>query len=120
MTTPAVNAEAVADMALALMLGCLRRLPELDAAVRSGEWRVPRPTRDLADATVGVVALGAIGRAVVRRLRAFGCHVLAVEPNPDLEFCRDNEVELVELERMLPRIDVLTLHAPLTRKAPTV
>jgi phosphoglycerate dehydrogenase-like enzyme len=40
--------------------------------------------------------------------------VLAVEPNPDLEFCRDNEVELVELEGMLPRIDVLTLHAPQT------
>lgn len=113
-TTPAVNAEAVADMALALMLACLRRLPQLDAAVRSGEWRLGGPSRDLAAATVGVVALGAVGRAVVRRLRGFGCHVLALEPNPDREFCAEYEVELVELEAMLPRIDVLTLHAPLT------
>ncbi|HEY1518939.1 MAG TPA: NAD(P)-dependent oxidoreductase [Solirubrobacteraceae bacterium] len=113
-TTPAVNAEAVADMALALMLACLRRLPQLDAAVRSGEWRLAGPSRDLAAATVGVVALGAVGRAVVRRLRGFGCHVLALEPNPDREFCAEYEVELVELEAMLPRIDVLTLHAPLT------
>ncbi len=113
-TTPAVNAEAVADMALALMLACLRRLPQLDAAVRSGDWRSGGPSRDLAEATVGVVALGAVGRAVVRRLRGFGCHVLALEPNPDREFCAEYEVELVELEAMLPRIDVLTLHAPLT------
>lgn len=113
-TTPGVNAEAVADMALALMLGCIRRLARLDEAVRSGEWRAVGPTRDLAGATVGVVGLGAIGRAVTRRLRAFGCRVLAVEPYPDAAFAAQHEVELTELEAMLPLLDVLTLHAPLT------
>ena len=112
-TTPAVNAEAVADMALALMLACIRRLPELDAIVRSGEWRGLGPTRDLAYSTVGIVGLGAIGRAVTRRLRGFDCRVLATEPNPDLEFCREYEVELIDLDAMLPQVDVLTLHAPL-------
>jgi phosphoglycerate dehydrogenase-like enzyme len=114
MTTPAVNAEAVADMALALMLACIRRLHELDAIVRSGEWRGLGPTRDLACSTVGIVGLGAIGRAVTRRLHGFNCHVLAFEPNPDLEFCRKYEIELTDLDGMLPRVDVLTLHAPLT------
>jgi phosphoglycerate dehydrogenase-like enzyme len=114
-TTPAVNAEAVADMALALMLACLRRLRELDADVRGGEWRPGGPSRDLAGATVGIVALGAIGKAVTRRVRGFGCHVLAVEPHPDVEFCREHEVELTDLDGMLPRTDVLTLHAPGTR-----
>ena len=113
-TTPVVNAEAVADMALALMLACIRRLSQLDTIVRSGEWRRLRPTRDLAYATVGIIGLGAIGRAVTRRVRGFGCHVLAVEPNPDLEFCKENEVELTDLDGMLPRTDVLTLHIPLT------
>jgi phosphoglycerate dehydrogenase-like enzyme len=113
-TTPAVNAEAVADMALVLMLGCIRRLPVLDGAVRNGEWRPAAPTRDLAGATVGVVGLGAIGRAVTRRLHGFGCRVLALEPHPDPEFCARYEVELTELETMLPQLDVLTLHAPLT------
>jgi D-3-phosphoglycerate dehydrogenase / 2-oxoglutarate reductase len=112
-TTPAVNAEAVADMALALMLACIRRLLELDAIVRSGEWRGLGPTRDLACSTVGIVGLGAIGRAVTRRLRGFDCRVLATEPNPDLEFCREYEVELIDLDAMLPQVDVLTLHAPL-------
>ncbi len=114
-TTPAVNAEAVADMALALMLACIRRLPELDAIVRSGEWRGLGPTRDLACSTVGIVGLGAIGKAVTRRLRGFGCHVLAFEPNPDPEFVAEHEVELTTIENMLPRVDVLTLHAPLTK-----
>jgi D-3-phosphoglycerate dehydrogenase len=111
-TTPGVNAEAVADMALTLMLACIRRLPALDDAVRTATWRLDGPTRDLAGATVGVVGLGAIGRAVTRRLRAFGCRVLALEPYPDADFCARHEVELTDLEGMLPRIDVLTLHAP--------
>jgi D-3-phosphoglycerate dehydrogenase / 2-oxoglutarate reductase len=111
-TTPGVNAEAVADMALALMLGCIRRLPALDQAVRTGTWRLAGPTRDLAGSTVGVVGLGAIGRAVTRRLRAFGCRVLALEPYPDEGFCAEYEVELTDLQSMLPRLDVLTLHAP--------
>jgi D-3-phosphoglycerate dehydrogenase / 2-oxoglutarate reductase len=111
-TTPGVNAEAVADMALGLMLACIRRIPALDDAVRTGTWRLDGPTRDLAGATVGVVGLGAIGRAVTRRLRAFGCHVLALEPHPDEDFCAQHEVELTDLEGMLPRVDVLTLHAP--------
>jgi phosphoglycerate dehydrogenase-like enzyme len=113
-TTPGVNAEAVADMALALMLACIRRLPELDRAVRSGGWRIDGPTRDLAGATVGVVGLGVIGRAVTRRLRAFGCRVLALEPYPDGKFCAEYDVELTDLQTMLPRVDVLTLHAPAT------
>ena len=113
-TTPAVNAEAVADMALVLMLACIRRLPTLDKAVRTGAWRADGPTRDLAGATVGVVGLGAIGRAVTRRLRGFGCRVLALEPHPDQEVCVRYEVELSDLDTMLPRSDVLTLHVPLT------
>ena len=111
-TTPAVNAEAVADLALALMLTCLRRLRELDADVRGGEWRPRGPSRDLAGATVGIVALGAIGKAVTRRVRGFGCHVLAVEPDPDPEFCATNGVELTTLEDMLPRVEREHIHAP--------
>jgi phosphoglycerate dehydrogenase-like enzyme len=61
---------------------------------------------------VGVVGLGAIGRAVTRRLRGFGCRVLALEPYPDEGFCTEYGVELTDLNSMLPRIDVLTLHAP--------
>ena len=52
--------------------------------------------------------------AMSRRLRGFGCRVLALEPHPDHDFCAQHEVELADLEAMLPQLDVLTLHAPLT------
>ena len=113
-TTPGVNAEAVADLALTLMLACIRGLPGLDAAVRSGHWRGAGPARDLAEATVGVIGLGAIGRAVSRRLGGFSCRVLALEPNPDAEFVAQHQIELTDLNTMLPLLDVLTVHAPLT------
>jgi phosphoglycerate dehydrogenase-like enzyme len=112
--TPGANAEHVADFTLALMLGCLRRLVEADAAVRSGAWRLPVLSGDLAGAAVGVVGLGHIGRAVVRRLSGFGCRLLAVEPRPDLEFCRRYAVEVRTLDELLSDVDVLSLHVPLT------
>lgn len=113
-TAPGANADAVADMALALMLSVLRSVPGNDAAVRAGRWQLPGISRDLTRATVAIVGLGAVGRAVARRLRGFGCRTLAVEPNPDLDFCRSHGVELAGLDQVLPQADVVTLHAPLT------
>jgi D-3-phosphoglycerate dehydrogenase len=116
LTTPGANAESVADMALALLLSAIRRLPDLDAAVRNGSWRGREPARDLARATVAIVGLGAIGRAVARRLRAFECELLAVEPAPDLEHAARVGIELTDLDDALARCDAVTLHAALTRR----
>jgi D-3-phosphoglycerate dehydrogenase / 2-oxoglutarate reductase len=113
-TTPGANAEAVADMALTLMLATLRRLPSLERAARDGTWRPPGISHDLARATVVIVGLGAIGRAVATRVRGFGCRAVAVEPNPDREFCAAHDVELAALDEALPQADLLTIHAPLT------
>jgi D-3-phosphoglycerate dehydrogenase/(S)-sulfolactate dehydrogenase len=109
--TPGANAEAVADMTLALMLASLRRIPELDAAARSGSWRPSEMGRDLAGATVAIVGLGAIGRAVARRLNGFGCRLIGVEPRPT-GAVSELGVELSDLDGALGRADVLTLHAP--------
>jgi phosphoglycerate dehydrogenase-like enzyme len=113
-TTPGANAEGVADFTLALILATLRRIVPVDRAVRVGTWRLDGLSADLAGATVGVVGLGSIGRAVVRRLIGFGCRVLAVESHPDTRFCAEHGVTLTTIEDMLPSVDVLTLHVPLT------
>src|SRR5438094_759046 len=63
-TTPGTVTESVADFTLALMLGCLRDIVGLNAAVRSGQWRARRLGRDLCGTTVAIVGLGAIGQAV--------------------------------------------------------
>src|SRR5206468_1186296 len=78
-TTPGTVTESVADFTLALMLGCLRDIVGLNAAVRSGQWRARRLGRDLCGTTVAIVGLGAIGQAVARRLAGFSCRVLAVD-----------------------------------------
>ncbi|MED6331570.1 MAG: NAD(P)-dependent oxidoreductase, partial [Actinomycetota bacterium] len=86
---------------------------ENDAAIRDGRWdRAGTLTpSDLYGATVGLVGSGAIGRAVIRRLRAFGSSVIVHDPYLDTapEGC-----ELVDLDTLLARSDVLTVHAPLT------
>jgi D-3-phosphoglycerate dehydrogenase len=112
--TPDANFESVADFTLALILATLRRLIDAHRTVLSGGWRLDGLSGDLYGATVGIVGLGRIGRAVARRLRGFSCRILAVEPYPEPAECRELGVELTTLEDMLPRVDVLTLHVPRT------
>jgi D-3-phosphoglycerate dehydrogenase len=114
-TTPGANEEAVADHALAMMLALIRRLNDNDAAMRSGRWdRAGDLTpSDLYGATVGLLGCGAIGRAVIRRLLAFGSTVLVCDPY--LQVAPDH-TELVSLDELVERVDVLTVHAPLTKE----
>lgn len=112
-TTPGANEEAVADHALAMILALQRRLAENDAAIREGRWdRAGALTPgDLYGATVGLVGSGVIGRAVIRRLRGFGCSVCVYDPYLDVA---PEGTELVDLPELLQRSDVITVHAPLT------
>ena len=105
--TPDVLTEATADLAVALMLGIARRLVEGDGAVRAGEWLTWEPSlllgRELHQATVGIVGLGRIGRAVARRVEGFGCRILHSSASGG-----------VPLEQLLEQSDFVTLHCPLT------
>jgi len=101
--TPGVLTESTADLAVALMLALMRRLPEAQAAVRAGEWLTWEPARllgrDLHRSTVLVVGPGRIGKAVARRVQGFGARVI--------EAGRGDPLPLAEA-------DVVTLHCPLT------
>jgi phosphoglycerate dehydrogenase-like enzyme len=109
--TPGLNGETVADHTLALMLACIRRVVENDASVRRGEWE--RGGRHLGSAlsgaTVGLVGLGGIGRAVARRLAGFGVRILGHDPAAaDVD-----GVERMPLDELLRGSDVVSLHLPL-------
>jgi glyoxylate reductase len=97
-----------------LILACLKSLLTADAAVRSGVWRPPILTLDLYGATVGIVGFGRIGQAVARRLIGFDCRILVVESRPDLDAVDRLGVEVMTLAEVLPQVDVLTLHLPLS------
>jgi phosphoglycerate dehydrogenase-like enzyme len=111
-TTPGLNDETCADHALALMLAAVRRVVEHDASVRRGEWdRGGALTPwNLHGKRVGVVGYGRIGRAVVRRLEGFRTEVKVFDPSALVP----GSLACFELGELLPWVDVLTLHVPLT------
>jgi phosphoglycerate dehydrogenase-like enzyme len=110
-TTPGANEETVADHAIAMMLALLRRIPENDAGVRRGEWNRtgPHTPRLLSGTTVGLIGYGHIGRLVARRLEGFGVELLVADPA-----LRGSESPRpVELDDLLARADIVSLHVPL-------
>ena len=107
--TPEVNADAVAEHTIALMLAGLRRIPALDRDVRQGQW--PRGLLVQAHGkTLGVVGLGAIGRRVVALGRALGMVVLAWSHRGDPERVATLGARAVSLETLLRESDVVSLH----------
>jgi D-3-phosphoglycerate dehydrogenase len=111
--TPAANSDAVAELALALILALLRRVPRLDRAVRAGRWEPERGT-ELGRSTVGIIGLGRVGAGLARRVGALGARVLAHDPYVDTAQAQSHGAELVELERLLAEADIVSLHAAVT------
>ncbi len=109
--TPGANQETAADHTIALMLAAVRRIVEHDASVRRGEWsRTGTLTPwELHGATVGIVGLGTIGKAVRRRLAGFGVEVLVSDPAVEAS----DGYSVVGLGELLRRSHVVTLHLPL-------
>lgn len=105
--TPDVLTEATADLAFALLLAAARRLPEAAEAVRAGEWRTWEPAGwlgvDVHGATLGVIGLGKIGRAVVRRSEGF-----------EMRTIHHNRTSGLSLDTVLTDADFVSIHCPLT------
>ncbi|MDX3128376.1 C-terminal binding protein [Streptomyces europaeiscabiei] len=104
--------EEVADHAVGMVLAWTRGLALFDRDVRAGRWNpAGARLRRLSTLTCGVVGYGRIGRATAGRLGAFGCRILAHDPHPPKDA---PGVEMVGLEELLRRSDVVILHLPLT------
>ncbi|MEG3063272.1 MAG: hydroxyacid dehydrogenase [Comamonas sp.] len=111
---PGANAGAVAEHAVALMLALTRQLPQLDRMVRAGEWAGSTwQGRDFRGATVGIIGYGSIGRATAQLATALGARVLVLRP----EGQADGFATEAELHRLLPQLDILSLHCPLTERS---
>jgi phosphoglycerate dehydrogenase-like enzyme len=109
------NHETVADLALALMGAVARNIVVYHKRVAAGSWGWEfRP--GLWRATVGIVGLGRIGRAVARRCRGYEMRILAHDVAPDPAYAQSHGIELTSLERLLAESDFVTLHAPHTRE----
>jgi D-3-phosphoglycerate dehydrogenase len=107
----------VADHAMALLLALNRKLMQYHAQVqhdRSWAWDDVRGIRRLAGQTLGVIGLGRIGLAVIERARGFGLKIIAHDPfvAPD---GIPKGTELVSLDELLDRSDIITLHCNLAK-----
>jgi len=118
--TPGRNADAVADLTIAFMLMLLRHVPAMFDTYRGGAGKVGSASdflelytrftgRELNGCTVGLVALGAVGREVATRLAAFRARVLAYDPYVETP---PPGVTLCDLDTLLRQSDVVSLHAP--------
>jgi D-3-phosphoglycerate dehydrogenase len=114
-TTPGVNHHAVAEHAIALMMSFARAIVDQDVHVRRGEW-IRYATPRVMGRTMGLVGLGRIGQATATRAAGLGMKVIAFEPYPNVEFCRQHGIELVDLPTLLGRADYISLHSPLSRE----
>ncbi len=115
------NAIAVAEHAIMMMLATLKRVHELDAAVRTGGWRSGRGGElrlyELWHSTIGVIGMGRIGQEVARRLQNWDAKIVYYDPYrlpPERE--RELNVRYVELDELLKAADVITIHVPLNEK----
>jgi D-specific alpha-keto acid dehydrogenase len=102
--------DGVADYTLMLILMAIRNAKEIVSAAEKHDFRLGRVRgKDLRDMTVGVVGVGHIGKAVIRRLQGFGCRVLAHNNGTTAAAAAD----FVHLNDLLLQSDVVTLHLPL-------
>lgn len=113
--TPGVLTDATADLTMALLLSAARRLPVASRDAAQGRWGPWSPTGwlglELADATLGIVGPGKIGTAVARRAAAFGMKILYAHHRSIPPIVPG--AEAVELEALLQRADVVSVHVPL-------
>ncbi|HET9522483.1 MAG TPA: phosphoglycerate dehydrogenase [Candidatus Limnocylindrales bacterium] len=113
---PTGNTIAAAEHTLALLYGIARKIAAADASLRRGEWKRAQFTGlELRGRTIGIVGLGKIGQAIAARARAMEMTVLASDPFVTAEQAAHHGVELVPLDDLLARADVVSVHVPLSR-----
>ena len=115
LTAPAGNTISAAELTFALTLALARRVSAADRSMKAGQWdRKSFSGTELYGKTLGLVGAGRIGGEVAKRARAFGMQVLAFDPFLIAERAIALGVERAELDDVLRRADVVSLHVPLT------
>jgi glyoxylate reductase len=116
--TPDVLTDATADMAVALLITCARRIVEAQDYIRQGRWKTWEPLghigQDLREKTLGIVGMGRIGLAVARRCRGgWGMRILYHDQRPNDAAEHELGAERVSLDKLLAESDFVSVHADL-------
>jgi D-3-phosphoglycerate dehydrogenase len=110
---PESNVVSAAEHTIGLLVALARNIPQAHAALKEGRWeRSKWGGVELAEKTLGVLGFGRIGQQVARRALGLQMRVLAYDPFVSAERARELGVELLPLDEVLARADVVTLHLP--------
>src|SRR5690606_14912169 len=121
MNTPFGNSITTAEHAIALMFAAARQVPEANASTQAGKWEKNRfMGRELYAKTLGLIGCGNIGGIVADRALGLKMKVIAYDPFLSPERAVAIGVEKVELEELLARADIISLHTPLTEKTKNI
>lgn len=111
--TPDAFTDPVADTTMGYILCFARKLSLMDNEMRRGEWK-KRGAVALKHCTLGVIGVGNIGKAVVRRAKAFGMKVIGSDPSPPSNaFLEEHQMEMMPLPELLGKADFVSLHCDL-------
>jgi D-3-phosphoglycerate dehydrogenase / 2-oxoglutarate reductase len=117
MNVPGGNTISTCEHAFALLFALCRNIPAAHESMMAGRWdRKKFNGMEVRGKTLGIVGVGRIGGEVAKRAQAFGMDVLAFDPILNEVKAESLGVELVELDELLKRSDVVSLHAPKTEK----
>ena len=115
MNAPHGNAITTAEHAIAMILALARKIPQANASTHAGKWEKERFVGvELAGKVLGIVGCGNIGSIVADRAHGLKMRVIAYDPFLSEERAKDLGVERVDLDQLLARADIVTLHTPLT------
>jgi D-3-phosphoglycerate dehydrogenase len=109
--TPDAPTQAVAELAIGLMLDLLRGISTADRQIRASTWS-KNMGHLLKGKTLGIVGLGRIGRRVVALTETFHPHYIACDVAPDRQFGDKYNIKFVSLEALLKRADIISVHLP--------
>ena len=115
LNAPGANTVSAAEHAIGLLLANLRRISPAVSSMRAGKWaRKEFPGTEMRGKVLGLVGLGRIGRHVATIARAFGMQIIAHDPYLPEARALELGIELVPVDELLGRADVISLHIPLT------
>ncbi len=115
MNTPHGNAITTAEHTIAMMFALARQIPAADRSTHAGKWEKSRfMGTELTGKVLGVIGCGNIGSIVVERAHGLRMRVIAYDPFLSPDRASDLDIEKVELDALLARADIITLHVPMT------
>jgi D-3-phosphoglycerate dehydrogenase len=113
MNTPGGNTIAATEHSVAMMLALMRNIPKANMSLLDEKWdRKTYIGHELFEKTIGVIGLGKIGYGVAKRLKSFDTSILVYDPIVSEDLVNQLGAKLVDLDELLEKSDIITLHAP--------